>query len=991
MQRYYARMAEIAERLGGTVEKFIGDAIFAVFGIPHVGEDDAIHAVEAAEAMRNSMADLNAELMKRWGLEIQTRAGVSTGEIVVGAESTVDQMVMGDVANVAARLQAAAGEGGIVIAGSTEQLVRGVVDLEQIEPLTLKGKRDPVIAFRVLGLVAADARPLASSPFVGRTTELEALEAELARAVQLRSCRLAAVLGDPGIGKSRLAMEFVARRGPSATVLRTRCAAHGEGAAMLPFADLVRELAGIASIDGRSEALTKLDALIVRVGADGGTAVALASLCDLGAAARPLEEIFRGVRRVLESVAQPGPAVLLVDDLHRADPATFDLIEYLLRATRDASLLVLATGRPELVEARPSLGRESGTTMLLSPLPSDQARTLIEGLTGGAEDARERLRIEAAAEGNPLFIKQLALMFRERRGMAADASSDSDKTDAPLVIPASISALLDARVHGLSPDERSVVQRASVMGRAFDLEDLAELLPEGDRSTLPEIVQRLMRKGILRRGEQGTPSRAASFAHALIRDSAYRSLLKSQRADLHELYADHLERTQGERVAEHGVTIGSQLEAAARNRLELGWDAKGVRPLSIRAAGWLAAGGRAAIARGDARTAEDLLGRAAALFPEKEPERLTVLEDLGMARSDLGQLVPAEASLSEVVERSRPASGLHWRARVDLAQLVFGTDPGRMRPDTARRTAEDAIRVLADLGDDRGLARASYLLASVALVSGQVVEGLESLERALTFAQHVGDARTIAGCVGDLGYGLVYDATPAPVALERFAELARTFPDARASVLGPIAFTSAMLDRFDEARRLLDERRDLAEEFGQRWALAQTEWWAGSVETLGGALEAAESHLRVALSISLEMGVRRMAGQIAGNLADVVYELGRQEEAFAIAEELRTNPPAYDVLARTAWRGVYGKVLASQGKGERAELQVREGLEAAERAGAAMISGRMQMDLAEVLMLSGKKDEAVSAMREAAQWFGAKGSLPSIRMTERALEQLRAG
>ena len=468
-------------------------------------------------------------------------------------------------------------------------------------------------------------------------------------------------------------------------------------------------------------------------------------------------------------------------------------------------------------------------------------------------------------------------------------------------------------------------------------------------------------------------------------------MLKSQRADLHERYADHLESTRGERVAEHGVTIGSQLEAAVRNRLELGGDAEGVRSLSMRAAGWLAAGGRAGIARGDARNAEDLLGRAAALLPEEEPERLTVLEDLGMARSDLGQLVAAEASLSEVVARSSPASGLRWRARVDLMQLVFGTDPGRMVPDTVRRTAEDAIRALAALGDDRGLARANYLLASVSWVSGQMAEGLESLERALTFAQRAGDARTIAGCVGDLGYGLVYDTTPAPEALERFAELAHTFPYASASVLGPMAVTSAMLDRFDEARRLLDERRDLAEEFGQRWALAQTEWWAGSVETLGGKLEAAESHLRAAHSISLEMGIRRMAGQIAGDLADVVYELGRQEEAFAIAEGLRTDPPAHDALTLITWRGVHGKVLASRGDGEEAELQVREGLGAAERAGAAMIAGRMLMDLAEVLMLSGKKDEAVRAIGDAARWFGAKGSLPSMRMAERALEQLRAG
>ena len=991
MQRYYAQMADAAEGFGGTMEKFIGDAVFAVFGIPHVGEDDAIRAVEAAEAMRDAIEKLNEQLTQRWGLEIQIRAGVSTGEIVVGREATIDRMVMGDVANVAARLQATAEPGEIIVAGSTAQLVSQYVDLEQIEPLTVKGKRDPVVAYRVLGILTDAARTSTSSPFVGRTTEIEALESELAQAVLLRSCRLVAILGDPGIGKSRLVSEFVARRGSSATVLRTQCAAHGEGAAMLPFADLVRELAGIASADGRGEARAKLDALIGRLGANENTAGALASLLDLGDIIRPLEEIYRGVRRVLESVAQPLPAVLAIEDLHRADPASLDLIEYLLRATRRAPVLIVATGRPELVEARGSLGRESGTKMLLSPLAKEAARMLIDRLAGAAEGANEEIRIEEAAEGNPLFIEQLVLMLHQSRDIPADKPSGSGDPGEPLVTPPSISALLDARVHGLSPEERIVVQRASVLGRAFQLDAVAELLAERDRSTLTEIVQRLVRKGILRRGERDRPPGEVSFAHGLIRDSAYGSLLKSQRAELHERYAHHLENTSGERVAEHAVTIGSQLEAAVRNRLEIGSDAEDVRSLSTQAAQWLAAAGSAAVARGDARNAENLLERAAALLPEDEPERLAVLADLGMARSDLGQLVPAEEALSEVVARSSPASGLHWRAQVDLAQLVFGTDPGRMGPDAVRRTAEDAIRALSDVGDDRGLARANYTLASVHIVAGLTPEIRESLERALMHAQRADDARTIAGCVGDLGFLLLHDTTPASAALERLAELARTFPDARPSALGPMAATSAMLDRFDDGRRLLDERRGLAEEFGQRWALAQTEWLAGFVEALAGEPRDAEPHLRQALTISLELGIRRMAGQIAGDLAQVVYALGRQSEAFAIAEELRANPPAHDVQVLNMWRGVHGKVLASQGRGEEAEQEVREGLLFAERARAPMIAGRFLMDLAEVLSLIGKTDDAVQALGGAVRWYGAKGSLPSVREAERARERLLTG
>jgi class 3 adenylate cyclase/tetratricopeptide (TPR) repeat protein len=989
MQRYYERMAGVIEQHGGTVEKFIGDAVFAVFGVPQVGEDDAMRAVEAADAMRGSLQTLNAELTKRWGLEIQTRAGVSTGEIVVGDETRVDRLVMGDVANVAARLQSAAGAGEVVVAESTARLVRGAVDLEQIEPLTLKGKRDPVIAFRVLGLLGPEARTVTSAPFVGRTTELEALEAQLSEAIRVRSCRFAAIVGDPGIGKSRLVSEFVARRDASATVLRTHCAAYGQGSAMHPFADFVRQLGGIAPSDDRRGARAKLEALVGRMGVGEGTAGALSSLLDLADSVRPLEDIYRGVRRVLESVAHPSPAILVIDDLHHADQASLDLIEYLLRVTRDAPVLIVGTGRPELVEVRPSFVPEGGTTISLSPLPREAARTLIDGFVGTEEDSLDGVRIEEAAEGNPLFIEQLALMLQEPRDASTEETSRFGVSRRAIVVPPSISALLDTRVLALSPDERIVVQTSSILGRSFELQEAAELLPISARSTLTDMLQRLVRAGILRLGEGSAPTEA-SFAHGLIRDSAYRSLLKSQRADLHERCADHLERTRGERAIEHSVTIGSHLEAAVRNRLELGLE-EGVRPLSTRAARWLAMAGRTAVARGDVRNAVDLLGRATALLSEEEPEGLAVLADLGMARSDLGELAFAEAALSEVVARSSPTEGLHWRARVDLAQLVFGTDPGRMGPDVARRTAEDAIEALADVGDERGLARANYALASVHFVSGRIAEGLETLERALMHAQHASDARTIAGCVGDIGYALLYGATPAAAAYERLAELDRTIPEARASVLGPMAATSAMLDRFDDARRLLDERRDLAEEFGQRWALAQTEWWAGVVETLAGELPSAESHLRAAHAIVLELGIRRMAGQISGDLAEVVYELGRRDEAFAIAEELRINPPAHDALALIVWRGVHGKVLAALGRGDEAEQQVREGLSVAKWAGAPTIAGRCLMDLAEVLTLAGKKDEAVQAADGALRSYAAKGSLPSVREAERTLQRILAG
>ncbi len=445
MSRYFERMREVLERHGGTVEKFIGDAVMAVFGMPELHEDDALRAVRAATELRQALASLNEELERELGVRIGIRVGVNTGEVVAGDGSSGHMLVTGDPVNVAKRLEEAARTGEILVGETTRQLVENATVLEPREDFTVKGKAEPIVAWNALAVIEgapAYARRL-DAPLVGREEELQALHEAFNAAVAERSCRLFTIVGPAGIGKSRLAAELCAAVRDQARVLTAPCLPYGDG---ITFWPLLRIIGLLGSDEGVRDILAGVeDAELIEdrvLGAVGLTPTTA-----------PGGEVFWAVRRLLEELAREQPLVIVLEDIHWAEPKLLDLLEYLAGWTDDAPIVLLCLARPDLLDERPGwLMSQSSTGLLLGPLTEAESEALLEEI--GREwplDTAARARITEAAEGNPLYVEQMAAMLAEGATLEA--------------IPPSIHALLAARLDRLPVEERAVLERAAVAGK----------------------------------------------------------------------------------------------------------------------------------------------------------------------------------------------------------------------------------------------------------------------------------------------------------------------------------------------------------------------------------------------------------------------------------------------------------------------------------------------------------------------------------------------
>ena len=423
MARYFEMAKTILERHGGTVEKFIGDAVMAVFGVPTVHEDDALRALRAAGELRDGLAALNDELERTYGTRLELRIGVNTGEVVTGTE---ERIATGDAVNVAARLEQAAPPGEVLVGEETLRLVRDSVEVEPVEPVAAKGKAEPVRAYRLLSVKAVTETRRGGAPMVGRERQRKLLEGAFANVVGERSCELFTVLGTAGVGKSRLVAEFL-RSLEHATVARGQCLSYGEGIGYWPVTEVVMQLRGDVSVDRATAALGSI-------------------LGDESVAATP-DEIAWAFRKLLESRAAERPLVVVFDDVHWGEPAFLDLVEHVADLSRDAPILLLCLARPELLDHRPAWGggKLNATNVLLEPLAPDESRELIDALVHEEQLGAElRARILESAAGNPLFVEEMVAMIAERG--ATDVS-----------VPPTIHALLAARLDQLDAAERNVL------------------------------------------------------------------------------------------------------------------------------------------------------------------------------------------------------------------------------------------------------------------------------------------------------------------------------------------------------------------------------------------------------------------------------------------------------------------------------------------------------------------------------------------------------
>jgi class 3 adenylate cyclase/tetratricopeptide (TPR) repeat protein len=998
--RYYDRIAEVLARHGGTVAKFIGDAVMAVYGIPRLHEDDALRAVRGAAELGDALAELNGELQAAWGVRLALRTGVNTGEVVVGDAVHGQEIVVGDAVNVAARLEQAAGSGEVLIGEPTWRLVRDAVTVEEVAPLTVKGKGDPVAAFRLLGVrpdTLGHARHL-DAPMVGRDVELGLLDGALRTAVAGRAARLALVLGPAGVGKSRLVQEFLATVEGQGTVLRGHCVEYGEGLTYWPIAEVIRQAATAGGQGGLRELLQGEEhAAFVTEGLAGmaGTAGQTASR----------EEVPWAVRRLFEALARGRPLVVVLDDLHWAEPALLDLLEHVARSAGDAPILIVGTARPELLDDRPDWGldRPWGTAMLLEPLGEDECGRLIRNLLGGAGVSTQTAgSIARAAGGNPLFIEELIAELLDRRLLVR--AGDRWETTADLArvpIPAGVSALLAARLDRLDVEERAVLERASVIGQVFDRQAVVALSPAPARPAVGPRLATLVRGQLLRaEGADGADAATAGpgefrFRHQLIRDVTYQALPKRRRAELHERLADWLGRDGAEALPEHDEIAGHHFEQAYRYLEQLGRVGPREVELAGRGARRLASGGRRAMSRDDPPAAVNLLSRALDLLPSGDPDRIGSLLELGDALTEAGEWGRAHEVLAEAVDGAQVAGDQLLSARGTIALLYLDevTSPQGWT-EQAEREAGRAIALFERSGDRVGLAHSWRVIAHVYNRRLQWAELERVGERIVGYARRAGDRRTETRILGGISASLCLGPTPAEEAVERcermLAELGGA-PRPTMMVLDSMALCSAMLERFDEAERLLARADAIRDELsGKLWKVGRVEFSAWTY-LLAGRPGDAERVLRPAYEAFARIGEKGGTLAIhAALLAEAIAATGgRDEQAEQLSQVAEAAAAdSEDVAAQGEWRSARATALARNGSTADAERLAREAARLAAATQCPLVQTSSLLTLARVLHLGNRPAEARQAATDALAVAERKGDLASSSLARSLLGEL---
>jgi class 3 adenylate cyclase/tetratricopeptide (TPR) repeat protein len=939
MRRYFEDLRAILERHGGSVEKFVGDAVMAVFGIPTAHEDDALRAVRAAAEMREAIAE--------HGLE--ARIGINTGEVVVGGDG--ETLVTGDAVNVAARLEQSAPNGEVLIGAETRLLVRDAVVVEPLPAFKLKGKSAPVEAFRlvdVVGDASAISRDLTAT-LVGRERERQRLWRTFEDAVADRTCQLFTLLGPAGIGKSRLVADFLERVSDSADVLRGRCLSYGEGITYWPLVEM-----------------------LVPLGIDPESVVA----------SMP-EETRVAFRRLLEGRAAERPQVVVIDDLQWAEPVFVDLVEHVADLSRNAPIFFLCVARTELLDLRPGWGggKLNATSLLLEPLSPDECDDLIANLLGEIEvDESTRDRITAASGGNALYVEEMVAMLRERPG------------GGDFVAPPTIHALLQARLDLLADDERLVIGHASVEGQVFHRGAIAELVPPSMRPALEVQLSSLVRKELIRPESSLLPGEDAyCFRHLLIREAAYGSMPKELRAQLHETYAGWLERTMEDASFERNEILGYHLEQAYLFRRELGQaDAD---ELGARAAVRLLAAGAGAAGRADFPAAVRLLERGVDLLPADDPRRLEALPELAHALMRRGELERAQEILRSAIEEAKRVGneGIEAHARLELMRVRTRVDSASKMEDELSEALEIAA-ALEPSGDLPNLSRAYREIGMARFMLGRAGEGETDLERSAALAHRAGDSVLERAALVARLRPVAWGPTPADVGIalcDLLLSGEATNVANKALALHVRALLLAMRGDVVGVRTSAADARALIEEFGLTLSGGIYSMDVGFALALADDVDQAEHELRRGHDLLTTIGDTGARCTVDAMLADVLQSQGRLDEAMRFAEESRAISAPDDLDAQPRWRAALARVLASQGLHERALQLAREAVALVEPIDLLPLKAVVYDSLGAVHASAGRIDEAAAAVEQAIGLHEQKGNVVSVARSRSVLDELR--
>jgi class 3 adenylate cyclase/ketosteroid isomerase-like protein len=970
MESYYQAMRGAVEAHRGTVVKFLGDGVMAAFGVPRVAEDDALRAVRAGVAIVEAVRGLGV------GNDLSVRVALNTGEVVVNADNTD---IVGDPVSVAARLQQEARNGDVVLGESTHRLVATLVTLSPLGSVTLKGRAEAVKAYRVESL----ERPAGAGTvaFVGRAAEIARLEAAYATAAAKPAAGLAVLLGSPGLGKSRLIDEFARRCGEGATVIRAHCDAAG-GATFAPLAEALRKI-----LPESNTVPAALEAIVPGADAEHARIVAGIAALLAGSPASP-EETFFIVRRFLAGIATTKPVVLVIDDLQWAEPLLLDLVEHLVQWGSGVPLLVLVGARPELRDLRSSLvtpGGLVGDVLTLAGLDAGAAMRLAANVIG-AEDlpAAVAAKVLATSEGNPLFVGELVRMLVQEGALTKEGDRWIPGVAlAALEMPPTIHALLAARIERLRPEERTVLERAAVVGRHFSRSAVAALLSRNG-SELDARLEALRRGELIERDTGwflGEP--VLRFHHLLIRDAAYRRLLKGTRAELHARFADWVAARAGD-TADHDETIGWHLEQAHQLLRELGPLDEAGRALGARAAQHLAAAGRRALGRDDLPVAADLLGRAVDRLDVGDAARADLALDWCEALLSAGDVGPAAAAIAELGRFTEGSERLRaWRTCF-ASQLTVLTAPQELQ--AAADAVAEAAEQLTTQGDAAGEAKAHSVHAQALARLGKVGACEAALDQALAAARRAGDRRRANAVLAGAPLAALWGPSPVTRASGRCLDVVRVLritqgaPAVESVALSCQGVLEALRGRTEAARRMLASSRKMVEDLGIAHRLFEADVFAGRIAAMEGDAAAAERLLRGAYEGLRDLGLGIDAARAGALLARTLLAQDRVAEAETLSHESEALA-GDDLQAAIAWRGVRAEALAKRGEHAAAIEMAKAAVAIASATDALLDHADARVALSAALRAAGRDAEADAEERRAVELWEAKGA---VLLAERA-------
>jgi class 3 adenylate cyclase/tetratricopeptide (TPR) repeat protein len=868
LSAYYAQLRAELERHGGTVEKFIGDAVMAIFGAPIAHEDDAERAVRAALAIRDSV-----------GEELQIRTAVNTGEALVALDARAvegEGMVSGDVVNTAARLQSAAPVNGILVGEATYRATRHAIDYRDAPAVEAKGKSEPVKVWEAVAArsrFGSDVEQKLRTPLVGRERERGLLADALAHARTEQSAQLVTLVGVPGIGKSRLVAELfqITEADPDLISWRQgRSLPYGERVSFWALGEIVKAHAGILESDDTATAEEKLVAMVDVLSEDEREREWLARhtrpLVGLeGAERTEREEAFAAWRRLLEAAAELRPLVLVFEDLHWADDGLLDFVDHLADWATTVPLLIVGTARPELLDRRPGWGggKRNASTLAIGALTDDETAVLLQRLLDRAVlDADAQQAVLQRAEGNPLYAEEYARML-----------ADHDGGDLPL--PETVQGLIAARIDGLAPEEKALVQDASVVGKVFWPGALA-----GADAT---ALHALERKEFVRRDRRSSIAGETQYAflHALVRDVGYGQIPRAERAEKHRRIAEWLTSLAGDRAEDHAEMLAHHY----REALTLG-EAAGIdtAPLREPARKAFTEGAQRALSLGAGATAYELGLEALALTGTEEPER----PGLQLLTAYAGRLVGSDdaAELLEPAIEGFLAQG--DPARASEAAVLLGSDLF-YRGDLAavRRVRGRALELARQAPPGASTARAlASVSRSYSIIDRNLEEALPLAREALALADEVGDDETAAIALNTIGMARVHGGDPDGIdELERSVERAERSGSVfqHHSALNNLANMLWGVGRLDEGSARIREARALCERYGFATALVWNDAelvydasFHGEIEAVLAATDAFLAHEASMLGYQLR--------PVLASRAWALLIRGRVDEAMTDAE-----------------------------------------------------------------------------------------------------------